>query len=106
MDMEKGSSNDRFKEYLVFQIHRNIVNLYKRQLSILEDLRVDHEAMLSKLKTKLPKDFIYDINYMDKERYSYLRKKILDSGNEAIRDFEKSVENLEINLKANKGKKD
>lgn len=100
--MGKGrhmSDGERFKEYLIFQIHRNIVNLYKSHLLIVEDLRKDHNIMLRKLQENLPKEYVENINYFDDEKYDYIRKKTLDIGNNAIRDFENNIENLEVSLK-------
>ena len=93
------SNDNRFKEYLIFQIHRNIINLYKSHLLIIEDLRKDHDIMLKKLEDNLPKEYLDNVNYFDDEKYDYIRKKTLDLGNNAIRDFEKNVESLEISLK-------
>jgi len=93
------SNDNRFKEYLIFQIHRNIINLYKSHLLIIEDLRKDHDIMLKKLEDNLPKEYLDSVNNFDDEKYDYIRKKTLDLGNNAIRDFEKNVESLEISLK-------
>tara|TARA_R100000008_G_C3576595_1_gene165668 strand:+ start:618 stop:917 length:300 start_codon:yes stop_codon:yes gene_type:complete len=99
--MAKGlsSHDEKLKEYLIFQIHRNIVNLYKQHLVLLEDITVEHSSMIKKLKNHVNPDVLQDIDYLDKDKYTYLRKKTLDVGNEAIREFEKSVENLKITLK-------
>ena len=35
----------------------------------------------------------------DENKYNYIRKRTLDIGNEAIRDFEKNMEKLDISLK-------
>ncbi len=99
--MAKGlsSNEEKLKEYLTFQIHRNIVNLYKQHLVLLQDLALEHDQMIKKLEDHVDKDTLKNINYLDKQKYNYLRKKTLDVGNEAIRDFERSVENLKITLK-------
>ena len=90
--------SDRFKDYLTFQIQRNVVNLYKSHLSIIEDLRKDHEAMIDKLDGKISKEELEKINYFNEKKYNYIRKKTLDLGNGAIRDFENSVKDLKISL--------
>ncbi len=99
--MAKGmsSSQEKLKEYLTFQIHRNIVNIYKQQLVSLQDLVVEHEQMITKLEKHVDKETLQNVNYLDQKKYNYLRKKTLDVGNEAIRDFEKTIENLNITLK-------
>jgi hypothetical protein len=99
--MEKGvsSEDEKLKEYLTFQIHRNIVHLYKQHLVLLQDITIEHQEMMSKLEHHLDKEILEDVNYLNKNKLKYYRKKTLDVGNEAIRDFEKSVENLKITLK-------
>lgn len=99
MTKELSSEEEKLKEYLTFQIHRNIVNIYKQHLVLLEDIAVEHRQMVRKLENHVDPKLLKDMNYLDKEKYTYLRKKTLDVGNEAIRDFEKSVENLKITLK-------
>ena len=69
------SSEDQFKEYLLFQIHRNIVNLYKNHLSMIEDLKLEHKEMLSKLEKQVPQEILENIDYFSEERYNYIRKK-------------------------------
>ena len=39
------------------------------------------------------------INHLTEEKYNYIRKKTLDLGNEAIRDFEANMEKVNIILK-------
>ena len=99
MKAQVSSDKEKLKEYLTFQIHRNIVNIYKQQLVLLQDIVVEHERMINKLRKHVDKKTLEDVNYLDQEKYNYLRKKTLDVGNEAIRDFEKSVENINISLK-------
>ena len=99
LKQEKVASNERFKEYLLFQIHRNIVNLYKNHLSMVEDLKSDHSLMLSKLEKEVPKNILENVDYFSEEKYNYIRKKTLDIGNDAIRDFDKHLSKLEIGLK-------
>ena len=97
--MEKG--NNEFKEYLLFQYRRIIINLYKRHIEIIEDVKMDHRIFLNKIKNRIPEEELNNLDYFNDQKYNLIRKKILDSGNEVIRDFEKSIENLEISLKKN-----
>jgi hypothetical protein len=72
--------DDKVKEFLQFQIRRKITNLYKNFLFILEDLKSEQYNMSD-------------------EAYQRHRKRILDHGNDAIRDIEECLESLKINLK-------
>lgn len=93
------SSEDNIKQYILFQIHRNIVSLYKRYLNMIEDLQEEHLNMLNKLNKKNEVDFLKNIDYFDENKYNYLRKRILDLGNETIREIEKNFDFLNLNIK-------
>ena len=75
--MEK---EDKSREFINFQIQRKVVNLYKNFLFMLEDLR----------------DQGYDI---PDEVYQRMRKRVLDHGNDAIREIEENLEKLDITLR-------
>ena len=75
--MEK---DEREKDFLKFQIRRKITNLYKRFLIILEDMCEDQ--------------------YNDhEEAYQKARKKILDEGNDSIRELEENLDKFDVRLK-------
>ena len=99
MAKQVNRSDKEESEYLIFQIHRNIVNIYKQHLILLQDIHIEHEEMKKKLENHLDKKTIEDVDYLSPEKLKYYRKKTLDVGNEAIRDFERSVENLDIQFK-------
>lgn len=65
------------KEFILFQNRRKVINLYKNFLILLEDLKEDG----------------YNIS---EEKYQRLRKKVLDSGNDAIRQFEEELNNIDL----------
>tara|TARA_B110001454_G_C12600284_1_gene384158 strand:- start:589 stop:852 length:264 start_codon:yes stop_codon:yes gene_type:complete len=75
--MEK---EDKSREFINFQIQRKVVNLYKNFLFMLEDLR----------------DQGYDI---PEEEFQRIRKRILDYGNDTIREIDENLDNFEIRLK-------
>jgi hypothetical protein len=75
--MEKG---DPIKEYVIFQLRRKITNLYKQFLFILED------AHTSKYNT-------------NDETYQKYRKRVLDYGNDTIREIEDDISKLDFHLK-------
>lgn len=81
--MEDLAQNDKeremIKEFLQFQIRRKVTNLYKQFLFILEDVEQDRNNT--------------------KEHYQRNRKRILDFGNDTIRELEECLKNLEIKIK-------
>ena len=89
----------KIKEYIIFQFQRSITNFYKQQLNIVEDLRQDHRSFIKKISTFTPKEHIKNMDYFDENKYNYIRKKVLDNGNEICREFEKVFEQLSINIK-------
>ena len=76
--MDKGS--DSAKDFVTFQVSRKVTNLYKQFLFLLEDL---HEQG-------------YDI---PDEVYQRMRKRVLDHGNDTIREIEENLEKLDITLR-------
>lgn len=63
------------KEFILFKNKRSVVNLYKSFLNLIEDLQIEG----------------YNIS---EEKYNRLRKRVLDSGNDAIRQFEEEINNV------------
>lgn len=90
------------REYVLFHLQRNITNLFKRYLGITEDLLKEHKIMLKKVEDETHKDFSKNIDYFTEDKYNYIRKKILDVGNEACRDIERHVEMLDLQLNKEK----
>ena len=71
---------EKEKEFLQFQVQRKVVSLYKSFLFILEDLKAQG----------------YDI---DEDMYQRCRKRVLDQGNDKIREIEDYLNNFDIRLK-------
>ena len=81
---------------------KNTKILFKSFLVLIEDLHKDHAINFEKLKEALPSEYhslIKQANYFDNQKLQYLRKKILDMGNETIRETENSFENFTISFK-------
>ena len=70
---------DKLKEIMLFQQTRNITGLYKKFFEILDDLNQSHP--------------------ITKDEYNRIRKKILDSGNDAIRTLTIAFDSIDISLK-------
>ena len=86
------------KGYVLFHLQRNITSLFKRYIVTTEDLLREHRAMLKKVEKETSKDFVENIDYFDEDKYVYLRKKILDVGNETLRDLERHMDMITIQL--------
>lgn len=93
------SNEDKLKSFVHFQIQRNVIALYKKYINLIEDMQEDHINMLNKLNSKVDLETLKNVDYFDENKYNYIRKKILDSGNEAIREIERNLEKLNFTLK-------
>ena len=76
--MDKGSNSA--KDFVTFQVSRKVTNLYKQFLFLLEDLQEQG----------------YDI---PDEVYQRMRKRVLDYGNDTIREIEENLDKLDITLR-------
>lgn len=90
----KGKMVDRaiIDDIRDFHIRKTITGLFKSFLIMLEDLEQDHLMYVEKLKKSLPQEYhsaITQADYLDEFKVEYLRKKILDAGNNCIRNMEK-----------------
>ena len=92
-------NSNKVKEILLFQVNRSIVNFYKNHLTMIEDLKREHQPMLKKVEKKTSKEFCESIDTFDNDKYNYIRKKTLDSGNDIIRELEQNLDKLDIRIK-------
>lgn len=72
--------DEKFRQFLSFQVNRKVKNLYKNFLFILEDINADG----------------YNISEEDFQRY---RKRVLDQGNDTVRELEEYLDSFDIKLK-------
>lgn len=86
------------KEFLSDRVNGSTKSLFKSFLVLVEDLHAENEICFAKLKRHLPEhsDIIDQANYFDNNKMQYLRKKILDIGNESIRESNSDLEKFTI----------
>lgn len=70
---------DKAKDFVRFQMRRKVTNLYKNFLFILEDST--------------------DSQYNSQEAYQRNRKRILDYGNDTIREIDELLDGVDVKLK-------
>ena len=76
------------KEYFNDRVKVNTSDLFKRMLIILEDIKHEHDRQFALLYSSSPDSFkpvVKQAHYLDEEKMTLYRKRILDMGNEAIR---------------------
>jgi hypothetical protein len=91
------SEEEKIKALVSAETQRLVKKIFKHSLMILEDLRFQHSKALEDLV--LSEKEKGSLNYLDFTRYSLLRKRILDNGNESVRDLENFLDNFEFKLK-------
>jgi len=94
-----SEEDNRMKKLVLAESKRLITKIFKTQLMVLEDLRYQHQDALDNLKGHLTPEQIGSLNYLDFTRYSLLRKRVLDNGNEGLRDLENFLDNFVFELK-------
>jgi len=67
------------KDYLKFQVQRKITALFKNLFFLLEDAKKSS-------------------NSLSEDKYQQLRKRILDHGNDTIRDIQNDLDQFDINI--------
>jgi hypothetical protein len=67
------------KDYIKFQLRRKITNLFKNFFFILEDIASDNKSISN-------------------EKYQQIRKRVLDYGNDTIREIEEDIDKFNISL--------
>ena len=93
-------NQDKIERLVNAESRRLVTKIFKFSLTVLEDLRQEHLHALHKLeKDNLSEKQLEILNYLDFHKYSLLRKRILDNGNESIRDLENLLDYFEFNLK-------
>ena len=83
-------------QYLLRQHKKEVTNLFKNYLKILEDMKADHDFHYNKLYELIPEQYhtiIDAVNHFDNNKINWIRKRILDGGNESLRNFADEMEN-------------
>ncbi len=91
------------KEVLRFQQERIIKLLFTSFLVVLEDVGLEHDEALTKLVAALPPEYRQYVDladYLTPEKGQRLRKKVLDAGNNALRQLDEVVQSLDIHFKS------
>lgn len=89
------------KTYVQFQLHRNVIKLYKSLFFVVDDIIQEQESLVKKVKDVHGID-ISELDYLNKDKKQSIRKKILDAGNDTLRDLDKNFELIDITLQSDK----
>jgi hypothetical protein len=89
------------KETLTKQSSKSIAALFKQYLMLIEDLKFEHDQYHKKLLEHVPSQYHPAINcaeYFDEKKMQWLRKRVLDIGNEALRTTETNLQEYSVNF--------
>ena len=89
------------KKNLSFQSSREISALFKEMLNMLEDMKKDHDFHYQKLYENIPKEYhpiINAANHFTPDKVNWIRKRILDHGNESIRKLDAEIDNYTVSF--------
>ncbi len=78
-----------------------ISRLFKMMLMMVEDMKRDHDFHYDKLYENLPEKYhgiINTANHFTPQKVNWIRKRILDVGNESIRNFGSALDNYTVSF--------
>tara|TARA_R100000655_G_scaffold11284_1_gene26247 strand:+ start:437 stop:724 length:288 start_codon:yes stop_codon:yes gene_type:complete len=89
------------KKNLALRSEREISALFKTMLLLVEDMKKDHDFHYQKLYENLPKEYhpiIDTADHFTPEKVNWIRKRILDFGNESIRNLGSELDNYSVSF--------
>ena len=95
---EKDSSSIENQKAVQFIIQRNITKLFKSLLDVADDMKQKNSSMLLKVSRETSVKYVQDINYLTPEMMDHIRKKVLDLGNESIREIASVLECFDLKV--------
>ena len=81
--------------------HEEISRLFKMMLLLVEDMKKDHDFHYEKLYENIPDEYhkiINAANHFTPQKVNWIRKRILDVGNESIRNFGSALDNYTVSF--------
>ena len=78
-----------------------ISRLFKMMLIMVEDMKKDHDFHYDKLYENIPEKYhsvINAANHFTPPKVNWIRKRILDIGNESIRNFGSNLNNYKVSF--------
>ncbi len=96
--MENGIDNN----LVSLLVRKEITRLYKGFLETIEDLKQENSMLIDKVARHCAPEFAEDINYFTEEKHNHLRKRVLDDGNQAIREIDNCLNLFDYNINKEK----
>ena len=89
------------KKKLADESASQVSSLFKMMLMLVEDMKKDHDFHYEKLYKNIPKKYhpiIDTADHFTKDKVNWIRKRILDSGNESIRNLCSRIDNYTVSF--------
>tara|TARA_R100001015_G_C4534975_1_gene100344 strand:+ start:375 stop:668 length:294 start_codon:yes stop_codon:yes gene_type:complete len=80
---------------------KEISNLFKGMLKMLEDMKMDHDFHYDKLYENIPEKYhsiLRTADHFTPDKVNWIRKRILDLGNESIRNLVEETDNYTVSF--------
>lgn len=87
------------KKSLTQTSNEEISGLFKMMLLLVEDMKQDHNFHYQKLYDNIPEEYhpiINTANHFTDDKIAWIRKRILDYGNESIRNLQSEIDNYSV----------
>jgi len=91
------------REVLRFQVERNVKAIFWGFLAQLEDLTVEHDIAMNKLRENLPDEYVRFVDLADHltdDKAAQLRKRVLDIGNNHLRQINDVLAGFDVTFKS------
>jgi|TARA_R100001129_G_scaffold171563_1_gene141787 hypothetical protein len=89
------------KKNLADRSEREISALFKTMLLLVEDMKKDHDFHYQKLYDNIPEKYhriIDTADHFTPDKVNWIRKRILDFGNESIRNLGSELDNYSVSF--------
>ena len=89
------------KQSLSKKSHQSISFLFKQYLMLIEDLKFEHDQYVRKLKNVIPEPYhivIDTAEHFDQARMAWMRKRVLDLGNETLRSLDSELSDFSVSF--------
>ena len=87
--------------YLEKKYKQSITRIFKEMLKLVEDMKADHDFHYAKLYDNIPIEYhsiLNTANHFTEPKSVWIRKKILDIGNDSLREFSSEMENYTVSF--------
>lgn len=89
------------QDFLAQKYKQAISHNFKEMLKLAEDMKADHDFHYAKLYENIPEEYhgvLNTANHFTSDKSTWIRKRILDIGNESLRNFSSDMENVTVSF--------